>query len=129
MNDHMKIEVRAVAERRTKYRAIIGLIAVGLLCGCAVYVDETYVMQVTGTEKVMFRGNCMTIDAQGNTFTQNFEGVIPSDLEVRGDIISCNFQKLADIGDIRLELLSEEGVISTSSNASPYGFVTANVYR
>jgi hypothetical protein len=125
----MNIEDHATIVRRTKNRAIITLIAAGFLCGCAVYVDETYVLQVTGTENVMFHGNCMTIDAQGNVFSRNFKGVIPNDLEIRGDIISCNFQKLAESGDIHLELLSEEGVISTSSSGSPYGFVTAKVYH
>ena len=110
-------------------RTTVALIAFVLLCGCAVYVDETYVLQVTGTENVMYRGNCMIVDAQGNPQSRNFEGIIPSDLEVRGDIISCNFQKLSDTGRIRMELISEEGVISASTSTHPYGFVTANVHR
>ncbi len=129
MRSHMNIEDHATMIRCAKNRAMITLMAVGLLCGCAVYVDETYLLQITGTENVMFHGNCTTIDAQGNVFTRDFKGVIPNDLEIHGDIISCNFQKLAESGEIHLELLSEEGVISTSSSGSPYGFVTAKVYR
>ena len=65
----MNIEDHATIVLRTKNRAIITLIAAGFLCSCA-FMLTNLCMQVTGTENVMFHGNCMTIDAQGNVLAE-----------------------------------------------------------
>ncbi|MDD2297631.1 MAG: hypothetical protein PHX79_07445 [Sphaerochaetaceae bacterium] len=111
-----------------KYCTIILLLcSVFLLIGCGsttAMTDTDFVVKVSGTEGAAFSGSYMTTTTEGQSESKSVEGTIPAEYNMKGNIVSVSFQKQAEAGDLKVEILQGDEVVAQSETSDAYGVVS-----
>lgn len=86
---------------------------------------DTGGLQWTGTRSgVEFGGSCMAVKAGGSTTSTTVQGVAPAEYSVRGTIVSCALQKKTKRGNLRVEIIKGDKIVSESETTAEYGVVS-----
>ncbi|MBA7716832.1 hypothetical protein ES703_125913 [subsurface metagenome] len=73
---------------------------------------------------VEFSGHYMVITSGGKSSSLSVDGRTPTEYTVRGDIVSCVFQKMSEGGSLKVEILCEGTVVASASTIADYGMVS-----
>ena len=99
-----------------------------LLYGCAdglKDMEASYTVKITGTEKLKFSGYYYFISTAGGVPKPiHVEAVIPAEYKGKGMAAVCVFRKNTAEGALKVEILKDGKVESTSETTQPMGVIT-----
>jgi len=98
-----------------------------LLYGCSQGLKEmetSYTIKVTGSEKLKFSGHYSFVGTAGMPKPTNVEEVVPVEYNGKGVAAVCVFRKTTAEGALKVEILKDEKVVSSSETAQPFGVIT-----
>jgi hypothetical protein len=110
---------------------VILLVMVGLGPGCtgsgtAPGLSEAdFTIRLSGTDGMQFQGSYRVVNAAGSSTSQSVSGTLPAQYQVRGRHVSANFQKQAEAGSLKVEIVRGSQVLARSETTAPYGIATA----
>ena len=105
---------------------IIALALLGtLFVGCEEIGESDFTIKVSGTSGLEFSGSYMVVASGGQSTSKSVDGIVPAQYTVRGEIVSCSFQKQTEFGILRIEILKGSKVVSQSETSAAYGVVSA----
>ena len=88
-------------------------------------IADEYIVDIGGTDGVVFGGTCLLITANNNT-NHAASGSTPLTLKFSGDLISCAIQRKAGSGALHMTIRNAAGhVVAESSKALPFGVLIA----
>ena len=107
-------------------KRLILLIAVLSLVvgGCAGIGDSDFTIKVSGTSGLKFSGNYMVVTSGGGSTSKSVDGTVPAQYTIRGNIVSCVFQKQSEYGTLRVEIVKGGKIVSQSETLAAYGVVS-----
>lgn len=111
-----------------KYCALlVALCFIVLLVGCSApaMTDTDFTVRVSGTEGLKFNGSYMITTTEGKSESKSVEGTVPAEYTMKGNIVSVTFQKQAEAGVLKVEILQGDKVVAQSETSAAYGVVTA----
>lgn len=73
---------------------------------------------------VRFSGNYMVITSNGGSASRSVDGRTPAEYTVKGNIVSCVFQKTGEKGSLKVEVLKGGKVVNSSHTTAAYGVVS-----
>lgn len=84
-----------------------------------------YVIKVTGSDKCKFSGSYMLVTADGQSQSKSVEGRVPAEYTASGSIVSTSFQKQAENGILKVQILKGGKLVNESETTAAYGVVSA----
>ena len=100
---------------------VLGIITF-LLAGCNR--DSAFDIKVSGTLGLEFSGSYMVVTVDGQSTSKSVDGTVPAQYSVIGIIVSVVFQKQAEEGTLKVEILKDDQVIASSETTAAYGVVS-----
>lgn len=97
------------------------------LYGCAdglKDVETSYTVKVTGSEKLKFSGHYSFVGVGGVPRPVSIEAVVPAEYKGKGVGAVCVFRKTTAEGTLKVEILKDGKVVSTSETEQPFGVVS-----
>lgn len=82
-----------------------------------------FVIEVTGSPAIEFRGNCDVVASDGKHERTEFSGTIPQSFSIEAAAVSCVVQKWDQMGRLNATLLSDDEVIAENTTAAAYNWV------
>lgn len=110
-----------------KYYALLLMLCFAALfvgCSAPAMTDTDFIVKVTGTEGLKFNGSYMITTTEGKSESKSVEGTVPAEYTMKGNIVSVSFQKQAEAGDLKVEILQGDKVVAQSETSAAYGVVT-----
>jgi len=95
-----------------------------ILSGCGVMESE-FTVKLSGTPGMQVNGAYMVTTPSGASTSKSIEVTLPHEFKAKGNIISVNFQKHSEKGQLKLEVIKDGKVISKSDTSAAYGIVSA----
>lgn len=83
-----------------------------------------YTIRLSGTDGLKFSGCYLVVEAGGANSSKSVEGTLPKEYEVVGMITSCAFQKQAEQGLLRVDLIKDSSSIKGDETTAAYGMVS-----
>ena len=87
--------------------------------------DYIIIIKVTGSKGCRFSGSYMLVTADGQSQARTVEGVVPTEYQCRGSIVSTTFQKQAEGGRLKVQILKGSQLVNESETTAAYGVVAA----
>lgn len=98
-----------------------------LLYGCENSLKEmesSYTVKVTGSENLKVSGHYSFVGMGEIPKQVQVEAVVPVEYKGKGVAAVCIFRKMTTGGTLKVEILKEEKVVSTSETTQPFGIVS-----
>jgi hypothetical protein len=99
-----------------------------LLCGCADRLkdmESSYTVKITGTEKLKFSGYYYFVSTTGGVPKPiHVEAAVPVEYKGNGVAAVCVFHKNTAEGALKVEILKDGKVESSSETTQPMGVIT-----
>jgi len=98
-----------------------------MLSGCSdglKGMEASYTVKVTGSEKAQFSGHYTFPGTTGLQKPVHVDGVVPAEYKGMGFAAVCVFRKTAAEGNLKVEILKDGKVISSSETAQPFGIIS-----
>ena len=86
--------------------------------------ESQFEIRVSGTGGLAFSGNYLVAGVDGDSASKSVDGTIPEQYSVTGAIVSAVFQKQAEDGTLRVEIIKAGEVVATSETTAAYGVVS-----
>jgi len=86
--------------------------------------EQTFTIQVTGTEGLKFSGSLCLSTSDGKVTTKSIEGTIPANYTLTGSVVSVVFLKQAEKGTLRAAILKNGNIVNSSETTAAYGVVS-----
>lgn len=86
--------------------------------------EGSYTIKVTGSEKLKFSGHYSFIGTGGIPKPINIEAVAPAEYKGNGVAAVCVFRKTTAEGTLKVEILKDDKVVSTSETTQPFGVIS-----
>jgi len=86
--------------------------------------DTEFEIKVSGTTGLEFSGSYMAVTSGGQSTSKSVDGVVPATYSVKGNIVSAVFQKKAESGTLKVEILKGGKVVNSSDTTAAYGVVS-----
>lgn len=86
--------------------------------------ESSYAIKVTGTEKMEFSGYYSFVGMEGAPKPVNVKAVVPAEYKGKGVAAVCVFRKTNAEGALKIEILKDGKVESSSETTQPMGVVT-----
>jgi hypothetical protein len=102
-------------------------LALMLLYGCGNSLKEmetSYTVKVTGSENLKVSGHYSFVSTGGIPKPVQVEAVVPIEDQGKGVAAVCVFRKMTAEGILKVDILKDDKVVSTSETAHPFGFVS-----
>jgi len=103
------------------------MLAVFLLCSCGTSMKDmeaSYTIRVTGTEALKFSGHYSFAGTDGIPRPVNIDAVVPMEYKGKGMAAVCLFRKKTADGTLKVDILKDDKVVSTSETTQPFGVVS-----
>jgi len=106
---------------------ILGIIA-SVLAGCAH--NPQFNIRISGTYDLEFSGSYLAVMSNGQTDSKSINATIPCEIAIVGidgitiSTVSVEFQKQAEQGTLKVEILKDDEVIASSKTTAAYGVVS-----
>jgi hypothetical protein len=114
--------------------SIIKLFGLGLLC-MFIYVtfiadsgdkiggivSSDFTIKVSGTAGLNFSGTYMVTAPTGKSVSKSVDGVVPAQYKITGSIVSLSFQKKAESGILKVEIIRGGRVVAETQTSAAYG--------
>lgn len=84
-----------------------------------------YTLRVSGTPGLRFSANLGGASLIDGPSGQSFEGTVPAEYKMVGTVVGCTFQKLAQHGTLRVEIIKDGTVVAQSETSDPHGVAMA----
>jgi hypothetical protein len=110
--------------RRPILYLLLGII---LLVGCSEGlngVDADYTIKVTGSDKLAFSGHYTIAGTTAIPKPVQVTGTVPMEYKGKGMAAACVFRKTAAEGNLKVEILKGQSIVSSSEVATPFGIIT-----
>lgn len=104
---------------------LLVLVGFFVLAGCSGLAESSFTIEVSGTSRLEFSGNYMTVTAGGDSTGKSVDGTVPARYTIKGSIVSCVFQKQSEHGSLKVRILKDGRVVSESESSAAYGVVSA----
>jgi hypothetical protein len=98
-----------------------------LLNGCGESINKmetSYTVKVSGSEKLKFSGHYSFVGTKRIPTPVQVEAVVPAEYQGNGVAAVCLFRKTTVDGTLKVEILKDGKVVSTSETAQPFGVVS-----
>lgn len=98
-----------------------------LLYGCTNSLKEmesSYTIRITGSANLKVSGHYSFVGAGTIPKPVNIEAVVPVEYKGKGIAAVCVFRKTTADGTLKVEILKEEKVVSSSETTQPFGMVS-----
>jgi hypothetical protein len=98
-----------------------------LLCSCTDGLKDaeiSYAIKVTGSEKQKFSGHYSFVGIGGVPKPVSIDSVVPAEYKGKGIAAVCVFRKATKEGSLKVEILKDGKVVSTSETEQPFGVVS-----
>lgn len=82
-----------------------------------------FVVEITGSTLLQYRGNCRIRDATGKLHFPKLRGSVPRRIRIAGQAVSCIVQKWDAWGSLRVRLTSGGKVIAAARTRAPYNWI------
>lgn len=86
--------------------------------------EEAYTIKVSGSENLTVKGHYSFVGTGGIPKPVNVEFVVPIEYKGKGVAAVCLFRKTTAEGTLKVEILKDEKVISSSETKQPFGVVS-----
>lgn len=86
---------------------------------------DDYVIKVNGSDGCKFSGSYMLVTTDGQSQSKSVEGRVPAEYQARGSIVSTSFQKQAESGLLKVQILKGGKLVNESETTAAYGVVSA----
>lgn len=100
---------------------LLTLLALGCSGGSGSILSSDFTIRVTGTPGTTFTGTYMAMQADGTSNSHSVEGTTPTEYTVKANTVSVVFQKKAEAGTLRVEVLKGGQVVSESETTAAFG--------
>jgi hypothetical protein len=106
---------------------VLGLTAF-VLAGCAH--NPQFNIRISGTNDLEFSGSYLAVMSNGQTDSKSINATIPCEIAIVGidgiavSTVSVEFQKQAEEGTLKVEILKNDEVIASSETVAPYGVMS-----
>ena len=84
-----------------------------------------YTIRVSGTPGLRFSANVGGASLIDGPSGQSFEGTVPAEYKMVGTVVGCTFQKLAQYGTLRVQIIRDGTVVAQSETSDPHGVAIA----
>jgi hypothetical protein len=91
----------------------------------AVLKTSEYTLRVSGTPGLKFSANLGGASLINGPSGQSFEGTVPAEYKMVGTVVGCTFQKLAQHGTLKIEIIRDGKVVAHSQTSDPHGVAMA----
>lgn len=83
--------------------------------------ESDYTIKISGTNGLKVSGGYMVIKADGSSTQKTVDMRIPSELQVRGQMVSVSFQKQSERGQLVVTILRDGQPVSSTDTDAAYG--------
>jgi hypothetical protein len=98
--------------------------AVALLLASRAAAGAEFLIEITGSPAVQFRGDCAVVDEEGEFERVKFRGLIPKSYIVEAPAVSCSIQKWDSFGRLRVKLSADDELIARAETFAAFNWVT-----
>ena len=85
--------------------------------------SSNYTVKVSGSPGLKFSGSYMVVTASGKSTSKSVDGIVPAQYSVTGSVVSVSFQKQGENGNLKVEILKDNNIVSASDTSASYGVV------
>ncbi len=85
--------------------------------------DSEIVIRISGTSGLVYSGNYLVFSASGSA-SKTVDGIVPAEYQVEGRSVSISFQKKAESGILKVEILKDGKLIKDAETTAGYGIVS-----
>jgi uncharacterized protein YuzE len=106
---------------------LVLLLSGSVLLGCSsvpAMTDKDFSIKVTGDSGAKFSGAYDITTTEGKSENKSVDGTVPVEYNVKGNIVSVSFQKKAETGNLKVEILQDGKVVAQSETSAAYGVVS-----
>lgn len=82
-----------------------------------------FLIEVSGSPAIQFRGDCRVVSAAGATGRWRLKGTIPKSFKVKGIALSCTVLKGDARGRLTVRLLEDGRLVAAAETAAPFNAV------
>ena len=110
--------------RRTILYLLLGIV---FLFGCSEGlkgVEADYTIKVTGSSQLAFSGHYTIAGTGAVPKPISVKGVVPMEYKGKGIAAACVIRKTNTEGQLKVEILKGQGVVSSAETAAPFGIIT-----
>jgi hypothetical protein len=107
---------------------LVLLLSGSVLLGCSsvpAMTDMDFSIKVSGDSGAKFSGSYDVTTTEGKSENKSVDGTVPVEYNVKGNIVSVSFQKKAETGNLKVEILQEGKVVAQGETSAAYGVVRA----
>lgn len=108
---------------RARRRTLRALAAALLLASRTAWGAE-FLIEITGSPALQFRGDCAVVDEEGEVERVTFRGFIPKSYIVEAPAVSCSIQKWDGRGRLRVELSADGEFVARAETFAAFNWVT-----
>jgi hypothetical protein len=87
--------------------------------------SSDFTIKLSGSPGLKYNGSYMVVTAGGDSTSKTVDGSVPDQFNVSGTIVSTQFQKQAESGDLKVEIVKGGSVVAESETSVAYGVVSA----
>jgi hypothetical protein len=102
-------------------------LALMLLSGCGDNLKEmesSYTVKITGSEYLKISGHYSFVGIWGIPKPVNVESVVPVEFKGKGIAAVCVFRKTTAEGTLKVEILKDGKIVSSSEITQPFGIIS-----
>ena len=86
--------------------------------------ESAFTIKVTGSDNLKFSGNYSFVGTGAIPEPVNIEGTAPAEYKGNGIAALCMFRKITAEGSLKVEILKEDKVVSSTGTTQPYGIIS-----
>jgi hypothetical protein len=87
--------------------------------------SSDFTIKISGSPGLKYSGSYMVLTASGDSTSKTVDGSVPDQFNVSGNIVSTTFQKRAESGNLKVEIVKGGSVVAESETSAAYGVVSA----
>jgi hypothetical protein len=87
-------------------------------------VESDYTIKVTGSEQLQFSGHYAIVGTGAIPNPVSVKGIVPAEYKGKGVTAACVIRKTTTEGNLKVEILKGQRVVSSSEVATPFGIIT-----
>ncbi len=89
----------------------------------AVAPGNEFVLDVSGSPAMQYRGDCRVVNAAGKRERTRFKGFVPDQIALPAAAVFCVVQKWDSVGRLRVTLFEDGRAIARAETAAPFNYV------
>lgn len=87
--------------------------------------DSDFIIKVTGTNGLRFKGSYTVVTSKGDSISDNIEGIVSAEYHTaKGNVVFCRAEKISEPGTLKVEIVKKTtGMSAGAETWSPHGGV------